>query len=348
MNSGILLLFFTEEYAQSEPTARDPKTQARAKSNKMRYLLFYCFFPTLLSAQSHFIKDPAIVWAKEIEMDWVVDVSGLEREGEYGIIAHKQMSSHRHGHRQKSPTLANLVFQDAIAGKCPVFSDPECLHPVDTAVFHKFKCEDVKAWRIREILCYSPKKSSWTAYVESIAPVAVSRNTVGDSVDLKPVFWFRAAKKPVKSSSRHVAWAKTIQSVQQSTFFNIEEEGKPVKIINGFRYPLEHQLKVWRSDMRVPFFDASNEKIQTPADRLQMDTVVTFDPVTYDEYVTVCHSDIDPSRVKHIRLVHQWCWNAQRSQLSVTLKAVAPMINGWPIQEEFRYYQPLYYSRTGF
>ncbi len=51
----------------------------------MRLFIFLVIFPAFLTAQSAFLKDPDIVWAVEIEQDWVIDVLSLEAEGDSGI-----------------------------------------------------------------------------------------------------------------------------------------------------------------------------------------------------------------------------------------------------------------------
>ena len=339
----------------------------------MRHFLFPCLFPLLVNSQSSFLKDSDIIWAKEIEKDWVVDMASFEVEQAQGVITRKLLRTATNEADVSNGSLSQLVFQAAEAGKIPVFSDPRCAHPLfaatalfqtDTVVscfpsddeeekspysivsFPRFKSEDVKAWRVREILAYRLKTASWTAYVESVAPIIIHRNDEGDSVGLKPVFWFKVGNKPMDLSGKHVVWAKQISSFRQADYFKMDE-GTPVKIANGFLNPLEHQLKVFAADMNTPFYDARNEKILTPDERIPWSMIVIFDPVTYQEQVVEVINDINPDAFKNIRLVHQWYWDEKKSRLAIVLNAVAVMWKVYDKSSEFGKLEPLYYSRTG-
>lgn len=54
-----------------------------------RLLFIFLLVPCFLTAQSEFLKDPDIVWAAEIEQDWVVDIPSLEAECDEGITTIK-------------------------------------------------------------------------------------------------------------------------------------------------------------------------------------------------------------------------------------------------------------------
>ncbi len=92
----------------------------------MRLLLSLLFFSTILSAQSAFLKDPDIVWAAEIEQDWVVDIPSLEAEWDQGIITLKQVRSRENELHWSSPYLAELVYEAVRRGDLAVFRDSDC------------------------------------------------------------------------------------------------------------------------------------------------------------------------------------------------------------------------------
>jgi hypothetical protein len=92
----------------------------------MRLLIPLLFFSTILSAQSAFLKDPDIVWAAEIEQDWVVDIPSLEEEWDQGVITLKQVRSRENELHWSSPYLAELVYEAVRRGDLAVFQDPDC------------------------------------------------------------------------------------------------------------------------------------------------------------------------------------------------------------------------------
>lgn len=91
----------------------------------MRLLFSLLFFSKILSAQSAFLKDPDIVWAAEIEQDWVVDIPSLEAEWDQGIITLKQVRSRENELHWSSPYLAELVYEAVRRGDLAVFHDPD-------------------------------------------------------------------------------------------------------------------------------------------------------------------------------------------------------------------------------
>lgn len=122
----------------------------------IRLSIFLAFLPTLLVAQAAVIKDPDIVWAVEMEQDWVIDIPSLETEWEQGITTLKIQRIHQEWRKGislvavsfepraeqyveteigesglSSPYLADLVYQAALRGKLSVFRDPECRLPID-------------------------------------------------------------------------------------------------------------------------------------------------------------------------------------------------------------------------
>lgn len=343
----------------------------------MRYLLLCCCFPALLSAQSNFLKDPDIVWAKEIEMDWVVDVASFENEWEFGISTQKLLRTAQNDAYWKFPFLSALVFKDVEAGKLTIFSDAKCLQPVSAseALFHTDTVvtfdpetyeektmiihahydpyQEVKTWRVREILAYNQKTARWSAQVEAVAPLRIIRTTEGDSVGIQPFFWIPVGQKTIKLSNNNIVWAKQVKSRAPYNYFRIDD-GTPVKITDGFKNPLEHQIKVLGNDLKTPFYDYLNEKPLTPAERsamlVQVDTVVTFDPETYEEKVQVVRNELNTDDIQQIRLVHQWYWDEKRSRLSIVLEAVGMMhdvtknLNNY--YGEFRYTTPFFYRRV--
>lgn len=340
----------------------------------MRLSLLLLFLPTtFIVAQSAFLKNPDIVWAAEIEQDWVVDIPSLEVEWEYGITTLKLMRTEKNYPYWNSTYLADLIFEAALRGEFPVFKDPQCRIPVDIMkvypskdtvitydpetyeekrqvyIVEPFPFRDFKAWRLRQVLAYHAKSASWSTTVEAIAPLVAVRNEAwGDSIGLRPLFWFRPDNKRQKITSNDIVWAKNTVNKQISTHISVDQL-KMVKVMDGFQNPMTHQLEVLGKNMKIPFYSSGNEKPLTPEDRAHMlattDTVVTFDPETYEEKITVVHNDLNANNIRNLRLVQIWYWDEKKHRLSICLDAVAPLINVMDSEGNFRFQRPLYYRR---
>ena len=339
----------------------------------MRLLLFCCLLPCLLPAQSGFLKDPDIVWAAEIEQDWVVDILSLENEWDEGITTLKLLRTEQNSRYWATPYLSELVFRAIMDGKLPVYKDPQCTMPADPLTVFPGKdtvttfdpetyeekvsivwvepdpAHDFKAWRLRQVLSYHRKSATWSTRVEAVAPLILVKNPAGDSIGMRPLCWFRPEDKRPKTSSNHIVWAKKTVNRQPATRVPAVPPN-PVKLSDGFQNPLIHQLKLLETDMKTPFYDTWNEAPLPPAERKSMlartDTVVTFDPETYEEKVMVVKNEINPDNIRSLRLVQTWYWDERRQRLSICLDAVAPLLDVTDSFGNFRYQRPLYYRKT--
>ncbi len=340
----------------------------------MRFFLPLLFLTGSLHAQSSFLKNPDIVWAAEIEQDWIVDIPSMKTEWDSGITTLKLLRTEKNESYWSSPYLADLVFQSALKEDFPIFKDPQCKTPADilnvyprrdtVLTFDPETYEEVKkvyyvepqpfydfkAWRLRQVLAYNAKTANWTTTVESIAPLVTLKNPEGDSIGIRPLFWFRPDDERQNLNSNHIVWAKKTVNRQHQTY--IPTDGlNLVKVLDGFQNPIEHQFQVLRTDMKKPFYSSESEKPMSREERLNLmtgtDTIVTYDPETYEAYVTVVHNDLNIDYVSQLRLVQTWYWDERKHRLSICLDAVAPLMNITDNWGNLRYFRPLFYRRTG-
>ncbi|MFN0035071.1 MAG: hypothetical protein ACKVUS_08395 [Saprospiraceae bacterium] len=338
----------------------------------MRLLNLLLFFPIILAAQSDFLKKPDVVWATLIEQDWEVDNLPLESSSDFGVTTIKLLQTEKTKKYPSPITLSTLVFDAATSGSLPIFKDPGCTTPTD---WHGlFKLSDnhavnpetgeiadasevifgqqpflIRAWRLRQVLAYHKKSATWSTTVESIAPLMKVLNREGDSIGIRPLFWFRPDNKRQKLSSNRIVWAKKTRNKQPNT--QVPTNPKLiVKLEDGFQFPLAHSFRVFSTEMKTPFYDVLNEKILSPDERRNLisktDTVATFDPETYEEKVFTVQNDLDPLDVRQLMLIQTWYWDERRARLSICLDAVGPMIDIMSSEGNFRFSRPLFYRRA--
>jgi gliding motility associated protien GldN len=73
------------------------------------------------------------------------------------------------------------------------------------------------------------------------------------------------------------------------------------------------------------------------------DTVVTFDPETYEEKVQIVRNDINWEDVKRFRLKEIWFFDKETSTLNVRIMGIAPLIDVKDDQGNFRFERPLFW-----
>lgn len=329
--------------------------------------------PALLPAQSSFLQSPDIVWAAEVEQDWRLDIPDMETEWEEGVTTLKLMRTEKNELYWSSAYLSELVYQAVMQKKLPVFADPECqtfLDPqqikvgLDTLISFDpdtyeeiVRVVDVKpvpvrdfvAWRLRQILVYHHKSATFSTTVEAIAPLIVDKNEHGDSIGLRPLFWFKPANKRQKLCNNDIVWAKKTVGRQPERQVPANPS-RPVKLLNCFQWPMAHQIEVLGHNMKTDFYDNWNEKPLTPDERAlivgRIDSIITIDPETAEEKMVIVRNEINIEAIQHFRLVQSWYWDEHRSRLSICLNAVAPMLDVYDREGNYRYTQPLYYRRS--
>ena len=74
-----------------------------------------------------------------------------------------------------------------------------------------------------------------------------------------------------------------------------------------------------------------------------IDTVITFDPETYEEQIQVVRNDLNPEDVKRFRMKEIWFFDEETSTLQVRILGIAPLIDVKDENGNFRYEKPMFW-----
>ena len=121
-----------------------------------------------------------------------------------------------------------------------------------------------------------------------------------------------------------------------------------------FAYPEEPFFKLLadaatKGDLPVYAIDGTDKfnKRMSTDDVLSMlsktDTVVTFDPETYEEKVQIVRNDINWEDVKRFRLKEVWFFDKETSTLQVRILGIAPLIDVKDNEGNFRFEKPMFW-----
>ncbi len=122
-----------------------------------------------------------------------------------------------------------------------------------------------------------------------------------------------------------------------------------------FAYPEEPFFKILseaatKGDLPVYSTDEDGAKFKkrlSTDDVLSMlsktDTVVTFDPETYEEKVQIVRNDINWEDVKRFRIKEVWFFDKETSTLQVRILGIAPMIDVRDNEGNFRFEKPMFW-----
>ena len=76
------------------------------------------------------------------------------------------------------------------------------------------------------------------------------------------------------------------------------------------------------------------------------DTVITFDPDTYEEKVQIIQNDINPSDIRLLRLEQTWYWDERRARLAIGLDSVGLLKDVLDEDGNLKFSIPLVYWRV--
>lgn len=141
--------------------------------------------------------------------------------------------------------------------------------------------------------------------------------------------------QPVRESD--IMWEKRIWRI-----IDVRE-----KMNLPFAYPEEPFFKIL-SDAAVkgdlPVYSVDDDKFRkrlSTDDVLSMmsktDTIVTFDPETYEEKIQVVRNDINWADVKRFRIKEIWFFDKETSTMQVRILGIAPLIDVRDNEGNFRY-----------
>lgn len=74
-----------------------------------------------------------------------------------------------------------------------------------------------------------------------------------------------------------------------------------------------------------------------------IDTVITFDPETYEEQIQIVRNDLNPEDVKRFRLKEVWFFDEETSTMQVRILGIAPLIDVKDENGNFRYEKPMFW-----
>ena len=333
-------------------------------------LLCFLLLPFFAPAQPGPVKAPGGVWNAAIEQDWVVDMP-LDTEQDSGILTLKLLYDEAQNHYIPGHSLEELALWAAAAEKFDFFKDPACTVPmtwmevlgypapyIDPETGEEkmlIGCTDfnvrgvVKAWRLRQTVTGDTRTDTWKTKVQAMAPLMEDRNEDGDSIGLKPMFWFRPVDTRPDMGSDYIVWVKKTANRQEKTripliSFQSPRAGQPGSYLRA------HFQDVLENRLNTPLFDADNAVLLSPEVRRSLlhrtDTVLNCFPAPDDStQMFIVESNL-MEYVHHLGLWQTWYWNARQQRLHICLDAVAPLEEILNDEGEFRFFKPLFIRRT--
>lgn len=120
-----------------------------------------------------------------------------------------------------------------------------------------------------------------------------------------------------------------------------------------FAYPARPLISIMLDNIasnNMKAYSAIDDKFTTPMNyeeimaRLNLvDTIIKFDPDTYEETVMVVENDFDPASVKRFRVKEDWFFDTETSTMKVRIMGIAPLMEDLDEFGNVRYEYPMFW-----
>ena len=104
---------------------------------------------------------------------------------------------------------------------------------------------------------------------------------------------------------------------------------------------MESEIKVYSTEDDK--FTSRIEPDEVASMGARVDTVITFDPETYEEQIQIVRNELNPEDVKRFRLKEVWFFDEESSTMQVRILGIAPLIDVKDDNGNFRYEQPMFW-----
>lgn len=350
---------------------------------KVCKLLIFTLLPQLAAAQyEKILNDPDIIWAAELDLTFRLRATNEDTVPPNDIFFWKNFDPKNPDlPRADGELLIEKMFAAADAGEWTAWHlgdssyqilpkdffdlhdtmivyDVETLEESVQAVSNKFYPTEFDDLRVRQLLFFDEKLGEFGLHTFAVAPVMTKYNfrileTGGTEQDLLfnyIPFWLKLPEFSKKKSRQQpsvndpdILWAAQLKTR------GISPELEKLRTLKDFKPPvMQRLLDRFTNDPKY----AATDPLGTPMTFLERknlcfdrDTVITFDPETYEEKITVANRDIKIERVKRLRLVQNWFWDERKKRLVIRLEKFAPLLEVEWMEGRFSYDLPIFYRR---
>jgi hypothetical protein len=197
------------------------------------------------------------------------------------------------------------------------------------------------------VIYFNKKDGQFHAKAISIAPLYKQNPSLKNSV-IKPLFWVKIEESnKTELDSENIQWASRIFN----HVANVDETA-PKEQNQGFFESWNLILENIRSDANkyrcYNTYDILGSNLLSEEELYRtvnyIDTIVGFDPETFEEKVDVKVSKKDSEEIKDVRIVQDWLWDNKKKQLFVRYLGYAPRMKSYDVPSSFSE-GPLFYLR---
>lgn len=219
---------------------------------------------------------------------------------------------------------------------------------VGLIVARKVHFNGVSLFRVKQILHYNEKTNELGLTPVAIAPVFCTYDKEGNLTGTSPLFWMpiKDLNQEIDLNAPAINWAKRMtRSIDTDEVTVIKGKRTFAEILNtiSIHYiETPESAKLYHSYGKM--LPMSSEDIKSIKNNI--DTIITFDPKTFEEIVSVVKTTITPKTMHEVRIIQDWVWNKETQSINIQLVAFAPILKRYDSRDTFLCATPLFYKKS--
>lgn len=249
----------------------------------------------------------------------------------------------------KTP-LSYKAYQEAVKRikRDTVFTfDPATSKEVIQVLVKELNASEIEIFRVKQVLHYNAKTNQLGLTPVAIAPILSTYNSKGEMVETTPLFWMpiKALSQAMDLSPSNINWAKRLtRSIEADELNIIKGKGQIGDIFYSMLEKSEKNPQKANMYHTYGNFTAlTREEVKNI--RSSVDTIITFDPKTFEENVQVVSNKLEPQSIQKIRIIQNWVWDQKTQQMNIRLIAFAPIVNRYDNANNFLNSGPMFYKK---
>ena len=229
--------------------------------------------------------------------------------------------------------------------------DPETLEQT-FAVVRTDPMFNIASFKIKQWWYFNKKTNSFNSIVKSVAPISDVLDKEGNLVGTKFLFWINIEQsfgQDINFNQPNIVWAKeTINSVSFKDNKKIKGNTRKTFKNLAFQHPKKGKSQALKNESWYSYCAESISK--DDVNQLlsaSKDTVITFDPDTYEEKSHVLKTSKIKFKDFNFYRVHQhWYFDKEKNMLASKLIAIGPLQEVNDDKGKLKYRKALYYIKA--
>ncbi len=226
--------------------------------------------------------------------------------------------------------------------------DPETSEEVTFNMSHKINPSAIHSFRMKQLIYYDKKRVTFQVIPLAIAPLIDESGTDG-TITMKPLFWckldFFDAMPNLNSAA--ISYAKRMyRPLPQEAITPL----KGTQTLGDLTMMMVEDIKKSKGEKYLGNVFNMNGSDPLPISEIEefsntVDTIITFDPNTFDEIVQVVRINMTAEGMTKMRLIQDWIWNDETKTMGIHFVGFAPIIDRLDNEGNFWNSGPLFYRR---